>query len=856
MLRRFVLTACATAALCRAVAQSPDSSVPPTLPEGADAVARAVRATKAPVIDGRDDDAVWQSAPVTRGFRQFYPQEDGRPSVETEFRVAYDDRNLYILVHALDPHPDSIRHAITRRDVSSASDYIGITIDGFHDHRTGYEFVINPDGVKKDCAVYADTLYDWSWDGVWDAATRVDSRGWTAEFRIPFSQIRYSDVRDHTFGFAVWRNSNRFQESSIWPLWRISRGGLMSQLGRLVGVDDITAPRSFAAAPYIVASNSSTTTQDALGRFERTQRQSGGADLRFVPSSNYTIDATLNPDFGQVEADPSVLNLTAAETFYPEKRPFFLQGRRLYELDLGCNPFACANEGLFYSRRIGRAPQLAASYPSADAPAATPIAAAAKFTGRSSSGLTLAAFDAITPRVGGDRGATLEPRTNYAFARAVQELGGGATTLGLTATAVDRSLDSSSAPLLRRAAFTAAFDLRQRLGTSPFMFTGSLAASDVRGGRAAISATQESSVHYFQRSGSSKGLDTLRTSLTGNSEELSIGNYSGAVQFVSAWQRHSAGLEINDIGFMQRADDQLFANDLSIGVRTPHWIYRLLTAKITAENVWNTSGLALDRGLSSETFAILTNNWNVDLTGRVMHVGATYCDQCARGGPALRQDPLFAAGILINGDSRRVLVPALGYSTSVGDGHRSSTNEIDPGVTLNVSPRLQATIGGSLVVNHADAQWYGNFIDAAGATHYAFAHLDQRTLAFSARASYAQSPTMTLELYAAPFVSAGAYARVRQLSAVPGAAPYDARFVAYSPPSSSSASVGVRQFRSSAVARWEYRPGSTLFIVWTHGRDGSDVGTATRPWDSEYRSLFALHPENAVLVKVAYWLAR
>jgi uncharacterized protein DUF5916/cellulose/xylan binding protein with CBM9 domain len=856
MLRRIVFTVCAAGALGRADAQSSGPSGPAVVPEGADAVARAVRAARAPVLDGRGDDEVWQSAPVTRGFRQFYPQEDGAPSVETEFRAAYDDRNLYLLVRALDPHPDSIRHAITRRDVPSASDYIGITIDGFDDHRTGYEFVVNPDGVKRDCAVYADTLYDWSWDGVWDAAARVDSRGWTAEFSIPFSQIRYSDVRDHTFGIAVWRNSNRFQESSIWPLWRISRGGLMSQLGRLVGVDDIEAPRSFALAPYIVASNASTTARAPDGRFGRAQRQSGGADLRFVPSSNYTIDATINPDFGQVEADPSVLNLTAAETFYPEQRPFFLQGRRLYELDLGCNPFACANEGLFYSRRVGRAPQLAASYPSDDAPLATPIAGAAKLTGRSSSGLTVAAFDAVTPRVGGDRGTTLEPPTNYAFGRAVQELDGGATTIGLTTTAVDRSLDTSSAPLLRSAALTGAVDLRQRLGRSPFVFSGSLAASDVRGSRAAISATQQSSVHYFQRPGSSEDLDTTRTGLAGNSEELSIGNYSGAVQFASAWQRHSAGLEVNDIGFMQRADEERFANGLSIGVRTPHWVYRLLTVNVDAENVWNTSGLVLDRGLSSEAFAILANNWNVDLTGRVMHVGATYCDQCARGGPALRQDPLLAAGVVINGDSRRMFVPAVGVSSSLGDGGRSSANEIDPAITLNLSPRLQGTIGGSLAVNHADAQWFGNFTDTAGTVHYAFAHLDQRTLSFSARASYAQSPTMTLELYAAPFVSVGTYGDMRQLSAVPDAADYATRFAAYAPPSSALAGFDVRQFRSSAVARWEYRPGSTLFVVWTHGRDGTDPTSGGRPWDAEYRSLFALHPENTFLVKVAYWLAR
>jgi hypothetical protein len=854
MIRPLLLSLCA-AALCPAGAQTSVIAALPAAPNGGSAVARGVRAAAPPSIDGRADDAVWQTAPATRGFRQFYPREDGVPSVETEFRVAYDDRNLYVLVRAFDPHPDSIRHAITRRDVSSPSDYIGITIDGFNDHRTGYEFVINPDGVKKDCAVYADTLYDWSWDGVWDAAARVDSAGWTAEFRIPFSQIRYDNVRDHAFGLAVWRNSNRFQESSIWPLWRISRGGLMSQLGRLDSVNDIAAPRSAAILPYIVASSASAASPGPNGRYARVARQSGGGDIRFVPSPSFTVDATVNPDFGQVEADPSVLNLTTAETFYPEKRPFFLQGNRLYELDLGCNPFACTNEGLFYSRRVGRAPQLAALDPVGGSPAATPITAAAKITGRSANGLTIAAFDAVTPRVGGEGGVTLEPQSNYAFARAVQEIG-GATTFGFTATAVNRSLDSTSARFLRRDAFTGGIDVRQQLGSSPFVAVGSLVGSEVRGSAAAIAATEQSSVHYFQRPGNPQRLDSTRTSLAGNSEELSVGNNSGPVRFVSSWQRHSAGLEVNDIGFMPRADQQLLTNGLSVGVRTPHWIYRLLTLNVDEQTSWNTAGLALDRGVSSDAFAILDNNWNIDVNARAVHLGATYCDQCARGGPAVRQDPSLGGGIVVNGDSRRVLTPSLGLASSVGDGGRSTARELDPGLTMNISPQLQATIGASFSVNHADAQWYGNVVDSAGATHYAFARLDQRTLSFAARASYAQSPALTLEVYAAPFASVGTYSNVRELSAMPMASAYSARFEPYVPPRDSPNGFDVRQLRSNAVVRWEYRPGSTVFLVWTHGRDGADPADAERPWTAEYRSLFALHPENTLLVKIAYWLAR
>jgi hypothetical protein len=307
---------------------------------------------------------------------------------------------------------------------------------------------------------------------------------------------------------------------------------------------------------------------------------------------------------------------------------------------------------------------------------------------------------------------------------------------------------------------------------------------------------------------------------------------------------------------MQRADQQLLANGLSLGVRTPHWIYRLLTVTVDEETSWNTAGLALDRGFSSEAFTILRNNWNLDVAARAIHLGVTSCDHCARGGPALRQDPLLGAAGTLSGDSRRTVVPSLGLSASVGDVGRSSAHEVDPGVTVNVSPQLQTMFGASFVTNHADAQWYRNVVDSAGVTHYAFARLDQRTLSWSVRVNYAQSPAMTLELYAAPFVSVGTYSRVRQLGANPGARTYEARFADYVAPANSPTGFDVRQLRSDAVLRWEYRPGSTLFVVWTHGRDGSGAASVSRPWSAEYRSLFALHPENTVLVKVAYWLAR
>src|SRR6266699_1952606 len=295
--------------------QSGSSPAAPTSPSATTAVAQ--RATTAPTIDGKDNDTVWSVAPVISGFRQFRPVEDADPSVRTEAKVAYDDHNFYAFVRAFDPHPDSISKLMARRDVRICCDQIKIMIDSYHDRRTGFEFAVSPGGVKRDYAMYGDDAQeDDAWDGVWEVATQVDSLGWTAEFRIPLSQLRYAHAPTNTFGFAIWRDIDRHNLERVgWPLYRVSRRG-----------------------------------------FERDQQYTVGADVKYGITSNITVDATVNPDFGQVEADPAVVNLTAFETFFQERRPFFIEGTGIFNFSGNCNIVNCQGEGLFYSRRIGHDP--------------------------------------------------------------------------------------------------------------------------------------------------------------------------------------------------------------------------------------------------------------------------------------------------------------------------------------------------------------------------------------------------------------------------------------------------------------------------------------------------------------------
>jgi hypothetical protein len=452
----------------------------------------AVRTREAPVLDGRNADPIWQNAPKISDFRQFAPHVDGNPSFRTEFQSAYDEHNLYVFVRMYDPHPDSIMHALSRRDVRGPSDQIKILIDSYGDKRSGYEFAVNPDGVKRDYSISNDSQEDDSWNGVWDAATTVDSLGWTAEFRIPLSQLRYANQRSHTFGFGVWRDIERLVERDAWPVYSPERNGLASQLGKLDGITGISSAQRLEVTPYAVTKNVQRNL--ANSRFGRGQDFSAGADIKYGLTPNVTLDATVNPDFGQVEADPAVLNLSAFETFYAEKRPFFVEGTGLYQFQLNCYIVVdCStNEGLFYSRRIGRSPSLRDYYGDASTPTATPIAAATKLTGRTSNGLSFGLLDAATERVNGPLAHTVEPPTNYAVIRGQQDLRGGEAGISIIGTAVNRGLDSWTSPYLHSSAYTGGATFRNRFHKSEYELFGQFAVSQVVGSAEAIDSTQRS----------------------------------------------------------------------------------------------------------------------------------------------------------------------------------------------------------------------------------------------------------------------------------------------------------------------------------------------------------------------------
>ena len=828
-----------------------------TVPPSTATTATAVRATRPPAIDGRDDDPVWREAPAITQFREFQPAQDGDPRFATEARVAYDDRNIYVFIRAFDPHPDSILKLLARRDVRAATDQLKVMIDSYHDRRSGFEFAVNPAGVKRDYAIYNDTQEDDAWDAVWEVATTVDSLGWTAEFRIPLSQLRYVPRGTNTFGLGIWRDIQRYNERVSWPLFRNSQTGISSQLGELTGLVGLSSPRRPEVAPYVVTKNVSVPTG---GGFDRSQKLTAGADLRYGLTPNLTLDATVNPDFGQVEADPAVLNLTAFEPFFQERRPFFVQGAGIFRFDVNCNQVNCNSEGLFYSRRIGRAPQL--DYGDPGAPSATTIYGAGKLTGRLPGGQTVGLLDALTGRAASTLDQTMEPATNYAVVRTQQDFHNGESGVGMMFTAVNRSLDRWTDTVLHRSAYVGALDFRHRFLQGHYQVSGSFDLSRVAGTDNAIALTQRDPVHYYQRPGAGVSYDSTRTSLSGDAEELFFSKLGGGItRFETSYQRRSQGFEANDLGFLLQADQQSWNTWFGVQALHPTGLYQLAWWNFNWWQYWTAAGTPVERAANTNGHVQLKNGWWVMGGVTAGQLGTTFCDRnCSRGGPAVRVDPYLSVWGEVDGDARPALVPYMWFNYSRGDEGRSERFNGNTQVTLRVASQLNTSIALSATHEVNDIQWFGNFatLDTTlntTTTHYTVAHLKRKTAYLTGRVDYTLSTVLTLQLYAQPFVSKGTYSNVRELADA-NAAAFDGRYKAYSDTSVTNRPGGFnfKEFNSTVVLRWEYRPGSTLFFVWTQGRRDAAGAEGSRSLNGDFRDLFGLHPNNTFLVKASYWL--
>jgi hypothetical protein len=815
--------------------------------------ATAVPVTSPITIDGRLIEPVWEQAPSIHEFVQREPAEGQPPSQRTDARIAYDADALYVAVRAHDTNADRIVGMLTRRDQRSPSDWIKIVVDSYFDRRTAYEFAVNPVGVKTDRYYFNDGASDDSWDAVWEVEITRDGEGWTAEFRIPFSQLRFNTIDGGPVGFAVIREVGRLAETATWPLLSRNANGFVSQFAEMRGLRMSGSPKKLELVPYTLGSYSLNPESDNPLRQRRDPAGSLGLDLKYAVLPGVTLTATVNPDFGQVEADPAVVNLDAFETFFQERRPFFVEGSGTFQFNVDCNDGQCT--GLFYSRRIGRSPQGEATLDDGEystAPIAATILGAAKLTGRVGR-FSLGALTAVTSQeealisgVGLERRTqAIEPLSGYGVVRARREFA-NQSNIGLMLTSTNRQLEPSLS-LLPDDAYSGGIDYDIRL-SSRFNITGFWAGSRIEGSTDAIARLQRNTVHAFQRPDADHvEFDPARSVLSGHAGSLAFGKIGGEkTRFSANYGFKTPGFDINDLGFQRRADERYASHWFQIRDNEPGRFTRSFFLNFNQYASWNFAGDRLFSGGNVNMHWTWKNYYSTSFGVNVN--AAPFRDRITRGGPGVRGNSTLSSWQNFGTDGRKA-VSASWNSYVESDRQGTTRGNMGPSVTWRPTTATSVSTGFRYNINNDDAQWVANE-DVNGTTHYVFGRLKQRTSAFTFRVNYTLTPELSIQSYAEPFVSAGQYSDYKML--VNGRAPeYADRYRPYG--SGDNADFNIRSFRTTNVLRWEYKPGSSLFVVWQQNRSGfEDVGDFD--FSRDFGGVFSAPAHNVFLVKLSYWL--
>ncbi|HEX8691851.1 MAG TPA: DUF5916 domain-containing protein [Longimicrobium sp.] len=862
-------------------------------------VVSAARATGEIHIDGRLDEPAWDSAGVAGDFVQSWPNP-GQPATErTEARVLYDESAVYVAVRMYDSHPDSIAAQLARRDASGIfSDWVHVALDSYHDRRTGFRFSLNPKGVQKDVFHSNDVNEDLDWDAVWESATRVDSAGWTAEIRVPFSQLRFSGAEPaggRVWGLQIQRDIARKNERDSWSLWTRNDPGYVSRFGDLTGLVGVRPVRRLELMPYLSSRLSRAPGEEANPFYSSNDVAfSAGADFKVGVTSGLTLTGTINPDFGQVEVDPAVVNLSAFETFFPEKRPFFVEGADIFRFGEVRSYNNYGFEEYFYSRRIGRQPQRALTGDTllfVDAPAQSTILGAVKLSGKAGP-WTLGVMNALTAEerarfvtADGRGSAVVEPLSDYLVGRVRREFRGGGTVLGAMGTATLRDLSDPGFPsLLRERAFFAGVDGEHSWDRRRWTLSGYLAGTRVEGSRDVITTTQLSSSRYYQRPDADYlELDPDRTSLDGYMAEAAI-QRSGALHGSVGVKVTSPGFEINDLGFQGRTDHRAVTTLLGRRWDTPGKLFRDGGVFGYTYHVWNFGGESILQGGAVGADATLHSFWAMG--GRVGFRPWYDDDRLTRGGPLARAPGRWELSGYVASDSRKaVSFGADAFVAEKGEGgwDRSVSVGVDyrpsSAVRLRFAPSLGRSLGSAQFVRAVDdplaTETFGR--------RYVFADIDQTTVAMETRLDWTFSPTLSLQLFAQPFVAAGDYSDFKEFER-PGT--YD--FAVYGedrgtltrgescaepaqpgglylvdPDAAGPApcfafgerDFNVRSLRGNAVLRWEYRPGSVLFLVWQQQRDGFEA-VGDFDFGRDAGEVFRAPAQNVFVIKATYWLGR
>ncbi len=858
---------------------------------------RAFRLQGEVELDGLLSEMDWRGPGEDR-LIQNDPDNGCAPRNRTEFWVAYDDDALYVAARMYDSAPDSICSRLGRRDTWPSSDWIHLNLDTFNDDRNAFLFSVNPAGVICDATLYNDGSSDSSWDGVWDAATTIDDLGWTMEVRIPFSQLKFPDTEDQVWGMNFWRRTLRFNERS--ELFHNPRGGsgYGARFPDLVGISGIKSQNKIELRPYALG-KAEARDVDPDDPFTDNPQFSGniGLDMKAPLSSNLTMNATVNPDFGQVEVDPAVVNLSAYETFYEERRPFFVEDAAIFRFGQeGNNSNWNLNWNdpmVFYSRRVGRAPQLpiASAYDYADLPQFTTILGAAKISGKVGN-TSVGAFSAVTSRekahlqLDGSRfDQVVEPLSNYSVIRTKTTRDEGRKGLGFMVTHTTRDLDDpvSQAELDRRA-LTGGIDGWVNLDADGvWSLKGYVSGSHLTGSKEAIGTLQTSPRHYFQRPDADHlDLDPEATSMDGWQGRLALNKQSGNWRLNAAAGYSSPGYDVNDLGYMYRTD--MLNSSLVTGYswREPNKVFRGQSVYLVNFLTGDTGGLIDGGGSGVWYFAQFANYW--ELNSYVLYDPEVNSPRSTRGGPNMRTSSSRQLNVSLSTDYRKKWVAGTSFYISGDD---AGNRDVSGSLSLELKPAssLSLEVGPCYSWEKGDAQYHDTIADPSMAAtfgnRYVFSDLDYRQISVESRIDWTFSPKLTLQAYMQPLIATADYSRPKELAEAG-----TRRFNIYGQDNGSTVVLqpdeednpdqpwlvtpdgsdptntfrladrdfNIKSLKVNMVLRWEYGAGSTFYFVWTQDRmnydnPGSfDVGRDTR-------LLLKAPGDNIFMVKLSHYFS-
>ena len=837
-------------------------------------------------IDGKLEEAAWQKANWQDDFTQYEPSEGKQPSQKTEFAILLDENDIYVGFKCWDNHPDSIVQRLTRRDEQDG-DFVAVQFDSYFDKRTAFSFMANAAAIKNDFIISNDgENEDNTWDPIWLVKTSLDDKGWYAEMKIPLTQLRFEGNSEQTWGLQVGRSLFRKQEVSLWQASSKKISGWVSHYGELKGLKNLKSRKVADIMPYAVA-RTDRYEKEAVNPFKQSGKKNQldiGLDGKLGLTNNLTLDFTINPDFGQVEADPSQVNLTSFETFFQEKRPFFIEGKNILSFPLMFGDGDLASENLFYSRRIGRRPHYSPDLADGEyikAPEFTSILGAAKITGKTKTGWSLGILESLTSDEfadisnGHQRREMIEPFTNYTIGRVQKDFNKGNTLLGGMFTSVNRNLGEEQLDYLHKSAFTGGFDFVHKWHNKDWEIDFSTYFSRVEGSAEAITNTQKSWIHGFQRPDASYlKLDTTRTSLSGQGGKVVLAKNGGKLKFMAATAWKSPGLELNDVGYMRQADNIMEVIWVGYRIYEPFSVFRNLSLNFNQWTEWNFGGELTGPGGNINGHTQLKNYWYLNMGVNWNGKGLSTTE--LRGGPALKYSGSKNAWIGIGTNDQKRLTGEVGFSVNRGNVKNSRQSySADFSLGYRPSKSLKITLSPGFNSNNDELQ-YVTQQDYSNKTDYIFARIHQKTLSASLRINYIITPNLSIQYWGQPFLASGKYTEFKRI-ADSRADKYTDRFnlfesneLAYIAPDEmyrvsdetgnelytfDQPDFNMKEFLSNMVVRWEYLPGSTIYLVWSQTRNQS-VSDGNFNFNSDLAKLFDDKPYNVFLLKMSFRLGK